>query len=297
MNRLEDRVAVITGGAAGIGKAVAAQLHREGAKVVIADIDEDRFKTTAQELNGVGIKTDVTNSASVDALVEQTVEHFGRLDIVVNNAGVHIQKLLKDLDNDDWNRIANTNARGCFYVCRAATPYLMKREGGRIVNIITRLTGNPFSSAYVASKYAVWGLTQCLALELAPYNVTVNAVAPGHIGLGTGMEKWFRAKAELLGQDWPTFEENVLKSIPLGRWCTPEDVARAVAFLASDEAGFITGEQINVTGGWTGYGTTPQKETFGEETTEQETTEQETTEQETTEQETTEQETTGKEAV
>ena len=272
MSRLEERVAIVTGGAAGIGKAVATQLHREGARVVIADIDEEGSKTTAKDLNSLGLKTDVTNSASVGALVEQTVEHFGRLDIVVNNAGVHIQKLLKDLEDDDWERIVNTNARGCFYMCRAATPQLMKQEGGRIVNIITRLTGNPFSSAYVASKYAVWGLTQCLALELAPYNVTVNAVAPGHIGLGTGMEKWFRAKAELLEQDWPTFEANVLKSIPLGRWCTPEDVAAAVAYLASDEAGFITGEQINVTGGWTGYGTTPQKETFGEETTEQETT-------------------------
>jgi NAD(P)-dependent dehydrogenase (short-subunit alcohol dehydrogenase family) len=96
-------------------------------------------------------------------------------------------------------------------------------------------------------------------LELAPYNVTVNAVAPGHIGVGTGMEKWFRAKADLLGQDWQTFEKNVLKTIPLGRWCTPEDVAATVAFAVSDEAGFTTGECFNVTGGWTGYGTTPPK--------------------------------------
>lgn len=268
--RLENQVALVTGGAAGIGRAIATRLSGEGAKVVIADIDGDQAQATAGELGGFGVPTNVTDSASVNALVETTVEHFGRLDIVVNNAGVHIQKLLKDLDDDDWENIANTNSRGCFYVCRAAAPHLMKQEGGRIVNVITRLTGNPFSSAYIASKYAVWGLTQCLALELATYNVTVNAVAPGHIGLGTGMEKWFRAKAELLEQDWQTFEENVLKSIPLGRWCTPEDVAAAVAYLASKEAGFITGEQINVTGGWTGYGTTPPKEPVGKEPSKEE---------------------------
>ncbi len=263
--RLENQVALVTGGAAGIGRAIATRLSGEGAKVVIADIDGVQAQAAAGELGGLGVPTNVTDSASVNALVEKTVAHFGRLDIVINNAGVHIQKLLKDLDDDDWEKIANTNSRGCFYVCRAAAPHLMKQEGGRIINIITRLTGNPFSSAYVASKYAVWGLTQCLALELAPYNVTVNAVAPGHIGLGTGMERWFRAKAELLGQDWQTFEKNVLGSIPLGRWCTPEEVAAAVAYLASKEAGFITGEQISVTGGWTGYGATPQKETVKEE--------------------------------
>ena len=97
---------------------------------------------------------------------------------------------------------------------------------------------------------------------MLPYNVTVNAVAPGHIGPGTGMTKWFEAKAEALGQDWQTFEKNVLSSIPLGRWCSPEDVAAAVSFLASDEAGFITSETINVTGGWSSYGATPKKEIF-----------------------------------
>ncbi len=257
--RLEGQVAVITGGAAGIGKAIATRLHLEGAKVVIADINADLAKATASELSGLGVQTDVTKSASVDALVETTKEHFGRLDILINNAGIHIQKLATDLTDDDWDAIQNTNAKGCFYACRAAAKMMMQQDSGRIVNIITRLGGNPFSSAYVASKSAVWGFTQCLALELAPYNITVNAVAPGHIGVGTGMEKWFRAKAELLGQDWETFEKNVLKTIPLGRWCTPEDVAATVAFAVSSEASFTTGECFNVTGGWTGYGTTPAK--------------------------------------
>jgi NAD(P)-dependent dehydrogenase (short-subunit alcohol dehydrogenase family) len=257
--RLENQVAIITGSAAGIGKAMATRLHQEGAKVVIADINADLTKTTARELSGLGVQTDVTNSSSVNALVDKVKEDFGRLDILINNAGIHIQKLATDLTDDDWDAIQNTNARGCFYACRAAAKIMMRQESGRIVNIITRLGGNPFSSAYVASKSAIWGFTQCLALELAPYNITVNAVAPGHIGVGTGMEKWFRAKAELLGQDWETFEKNVLKTIPLGRWCTPEDVAATVAFVVSSEASFTTGECFNVTGGWTGYGTTPAK--------------------------------------
>ena len=257
--KFSGQVAVVTGGATGIGKAIATRLHREGAQVVIADLDAERASATASELSGLGVSADVTSSASVDALVDTVRQHYGRLDVLVNNAGIHIQKLAVDLGDEEWDAILSTNARGCFFTCRAAAKLMMRQESGRIINIITRLGGNPFSSAYIASKSAVWGFTQCLALELAPYHITVNAVAPGHIGLGTGMEKWFRAKAELLEQDWETFEGNVLKSIPLGRWCTPEDVARAVAFLASDEAGFITGEQVNVTGGWTGYGATPPK--------------------------------------
>ncbi len=257
--RLERQVAVITGGAAGIGKAIATRLHNEGASVVVADINAELAKATANELSGLAVATDVTKSESVNALIDKVQQHYGRLDILINNAGIHIQKLATDLTDEDWDAIQNTNARSCFYTCRAAAKMMMKQESGRIINIITRLGGNPFSSAYIASKSATWGFTQCLALELAPYNITVNAVAPGHIGVGTGMEKWFRAKAELLGQDWQTFEKNVLRTIPLGRWCTPEDVAATVAFAVSGEAGFTTGECFNVTGGWTGYGTTPPK--------------------------------------
>lgn len=262
--KLNGQVAIVTGGAAGLGKVIATRLAKEGARVVIADIDAELGQQTASELGGLGIATDVTSSDAVNALVDRVENELGRLDILVNNAGIHIQKLATDLSDGDWNAIQNTNARGCFYACRAAGKVMMAQESGRIINIITRLGGNPFSSAYIASKSAVWGLTQCLALELAPYNVTVNAVAPGHIGPGTGMEKWFRAKADLLGQDWQTFEANVLKTIPLGRWCNPEDVAAMVAYLASDEASFITGESLNVTGGWTGYGATPAKQQKGE---------------------------------
>jgi NAD(P)-dependent dehydrogenase (short-subunit alcohol dehydrogenase family) len=260
VSRLAGRVAVVTGGAAGLGRALAARLRAEGAQVVIADIDGERAAATAEELGGLAVGTDVTSSASVDAMRDAVIERLGKVDIIINNAGIHIQKLAVELSDEEWDAIQQTNARGCFFVCRAFAPALMAQEGGRIINIVTKLgAGNPYSSAYIASKAAIQGFSQCLAVELAPYGVTVNCVAPGHIGPGTGMERWFRAKAELMGQPWEEFEGNVLRGIPLGRWCRPDDVAGAVAYLASDEAAFITGETLNVTGGWAGYGSAPRK--------------------------------------
>jgi NAD(P)-dependent dehydrogenase (short-subunit alcohol dehydrogenase family) len=261
MSQYPQRVAVVTGAASGIGRAIAARLASEGAVVVIADQNADQAHATAHELGGLAIVTDVTVSASVNAMRDAVLSHYGRVDIVVNNAGIHIQKLVIDLGDDEWDAIQHTNARGCFFVCRALAPPMMRQESGRIINIVTRLgAGNPYSSAYIASKAAIQGFTQCLAIELSPYGVTANCVAPGHIGPGTGMEKWFRAKAALLGQPWETFEQAVLKSIPLGRWCTPAEVAGAVAYLASDQARYITAETLNITGGWGGYGSAPPKE-------------------------------------
>ena len=203
---------------------------------------------------------DVTDSASVDAAIGAVLDLHGRIDVLVNCAGIHLQKLVIDMTDDDWDRIQRVNARGPFLVCRAAARPMMRAGSGRIVNIVTRLGfGNPYSSAYMASKNALWGFTQCLAIELAGYGVTVNAVAPGHIGLGTGMEKQFREKADALGLTWEAFEAQVLKTIPVGRWCTPDDVAAAVAYVVSPEASFVTGEMINVTGGFTGYGIAPPK--------------------------------------
>jgi NAD(P)-dependent dehydrogenase (short-subunit alcohol dehydrogenase family) len=265
MRRLEGRIAVITGGAGGIGRAIARRLTDEGATCVLADLDGPRADEAAAAIGGLGVQTDITSSASVNALRDAVLARYGRADIVVNNAGIHLQKLVVDMTDDEWDAIQDTNARGCFFVCRAFAPAMMRQESGRIINIITKLgAGNPYSSAYIASKSAIFGFTQCLANELSPYGVTVNAVAPGHIGPGTGLEKWFRRKAELLGQSWEEFERTVLRSIPMGRWCRPEDVAAAVAYVASDEAGFMTAEAINVTGGWSGYGSPPPRQALTE---------------------------------
>jgi len=253
-------VAIVTGGAGGIGRSIAARLAGDGSHVVVADVDFAAASQAAEAFGGEGVALDVTDSASVNDAVAGVIARHRHIDILVNCAGIHLQKLVIDLTDDDWDRIQRVNARGPFLTCRAVARPMMRAGIGRIVNIVTRLGfGNPYSAAYMASKNAVWGFTQTLAIELAGYGITVNAVAPGHIGPGTGMERHFRDKAEALGLSWEAFEAQVLKTIPVGRWCTPDDVATAVAYVVSPEASFLTGELINVTGGFTGYGIAPPK--------------------------------------
>ena len=252
---MTDRpVAIVTGGAGGIGRAIAARLAADGHHVVVAD----RAEALGGTSNGDALAMDVTDSASVNSGIETVLKARGRIDVLVNCAGIHLQKLVVDMSDDDWDRIQRVNARGPFLAARAVAKPMMRAGSGRIVNIVTRLGfGNPYSSAYMASKNALWGFTQCLAIELAAYGITVNAVAPGHVGPGTGMEKQFRDKADALGLPWEAFEAQVLKTVPVGRWCAPDDVAAAVAYVVSPEASFVTGELINVTGGFTGYGIAP----------------------------------------
>ena len=255
-----EPVAIVTGGAGGIGRAIAARLAADGSHVIVADVDPAAASQVAEAFGGEGIALDVTDSGSVNDAVAGVVARRGHIDILVNCAGIHLQKLVIDLTEEDWDRIQRVNARGPFLTCRAVARPMMRAGSGRIVNIVTRLGfGNPYSAAYMASKNAVWGFTQTLAIELAGYGITVNAVAPGHVGPGTGMERHFRDKAEALGLTWEAFEAQVLKTIPVGRWCTPDDVAAAVAYVVSPEASFLTGELVNVTGGFTGYGIAPPK--------------------------------------
>lgn len=250
----DEPVAIVTGGAGGIGRAIAARLAADGHHVVVAD----RAEVLGGTGNAEALAMDVSDSASVNGGIETVLTARGRIDVLVNCAGIHLQKLVVDMSDDDWDRIQRVNARGPFLTSRAVAKPMMRAGRGRIVNIVTRLGfGNPYSSAYMASKNALWGFTQCLAIELAAYGITVNAVAPGHVGPGTGMEAQFRDKAAALGLTWEAFEAGVLKTIPLGRWCAPDDVAAAVAYVVSPEAAFVTGELINVTGGFTGYGIAP----------------------------------------
>jgi len=253
----EKRLAIVTGGAGGIGRAIVARLRRDGYAVIVADRGEALAALPATDRPET-LDLDLTDSGSVNAGIAGVMARHGRIDVLVNCAGIHLQKLVVDMTDEDWDRIQRVNARGPFLACRAVARPMMRAGQGRIVNIATRLGfGNPYSSAYMASKNALWGFTQCLAIELAAYGVTVNAVAPGHVGPGTGMEKQFRDKADKLGLTWEAFEAEVLKTIPVGRWCAPDDVAAAVAYVVSPEASFVTGELINVTGGFTGYGIAP----------------------------------------
>jgi NAD(P)-dependent dehydrogenase (short-subunit alcohol dehydrogenase family) len=259
---MTDRaIALVTGGAGGIGAEIVRRLASDGYHVVVADFDLAKATEIAATVSGEAVSLDISDAASIDAAFDTVLKRHGRLDALVNAAGIHLQKLVVDTEPEEWDRIQRVNARGPFLTCRAAARAMMPAERGRIVNIITRLNfGNPYSSAYIASKNALWGLTQCLAVELAAYGITVNGVAPGHVGPGTGMEKQFREKADKLGLTWEAFEAQVLKTIPVGRWCRPADVAAAVAYVVSPEASFVTGELINVTGGFVGYGVAPPRE-------------------------------------
>lgn len=253
---MSGEIAIVVGGLGGIGAAIVRKLGEDGFHVVCAD--REAAPARAGERASEGVEIDITDPASVEAAFAAVESRHGRLDVLVNAAGIHMQKLLVDTDPEEWDRIQRVNARGPFLTCRAGARPMMRAGRGRIVNLTTRLgSGNPYSSAYIASKNALWGLTQCLAVELAGYGVTVNAVAPGHVGPGTGMEKQFREKAAMLGMSWEAFEAQVIKTIPVGRWCRPEDVAAAVSWVVSPAASFVTGEMINVTGGFVGYGMAP----------------------------------------
>lgn len=260
---MPGKAALVTGAGGGIGREIARRLSGDGFRVACADIDEAAASAAAAEIGGdsQAVRIDVGDEASAVAGVRAALETCGRLDGLVNCAGVHMQAVVAKTAAADWDRIHRTNARGTFLMCREAARVMAPQRAGRIVNIITKLNfGNPYSAAYMASKCAVWGLTQCLAAELARAGITVNAVAPGHVGPGTGMEAAFRAKAGKLGMPWDEFERAVLAAIPVGRWCRPADVAAAVSFLMRDEAGFITGEVVNTTGGFSGYSFAPPPE-------------------------------------
>jgi NAD(P)-dependent dehydrogenase (short-subunit alcohol dehydrogenase family) len=255
---MSDGALIVTGGASGIGRGIAARLHADRHRVVIADRDGEAAKAAAASIGCDAETIDIADEASVVTGVAAIVGRHGGLFGLVNNAGIHMQALVVETSADDWDRIQRVNIRGTFLMCREATRVMAAQQSGRIVNIVTKLGfGNPFSAAYIASKNAIWGLTQCLAIEVATSGVRVNAVAPGHVGPGTGMEAAFRRKAEKLGKDWDAFEAEVISTIPLGRWCAPEDVAAAVAWLMGPDTSFITGEMINVTGGFQAYAAAP----------------------------------------
>jgi len=250
--RLNDRVALVTGAARGIGLGIARRLALEGASVVIADILPEREQAAAQleseGLRAVPLALDVRDSRQVGEAFEWAPRQFGKLDILVNNAGVHLVKPITDYTDEDWQFVMDVNARGPFFTMRAAAKVMKERRSGKIINIVTILTGTPYSSLYEASKHALMGLTKCLMYELAPYGVTVNAVSPGAVDTDL-LKKGIREKAESSGMTVEEIFAQIAATTPLGRLCRPEDIAAAVAFLASPDGDYITGELIHVTGG------------------------------------------------
>ena len=249
-NRFEGRVAVVTGAAQGIGAAVAARLAAEGAAVAVADLSAERGAETVEAItkNGgraVAFGADVSQTAEVEALVAAVVAEFGRVDILVNNAGITRDNLLFKMTDEDWDAVINVNLRSAFLMSRECQKHFVKQKYGKIVSLSSRSAlGNRGQANYAASKAGVMGLTATLAIELGPYGVNVNAVAPGYIA--TAMTD---ATARRVGLDPEELKKLAADQTPVRRVGEPEDIAATVAFLAADESSFISGQTIQVNGG------------------------------------------------
>jgi acetoacetyl-CoA reductase len=247
MRSLENAVVVITGGSGEIGHAIAEELGSSGAKVVV---HYAHHKGPAEELvaklhqsgspESVAIQADVTDPAQAAALIEETIKRFGRIDVLVNNAGINIDRSLKSMSVEDWRKVLETDLSSYFYTLKAALPFFMQQRSGTIVNMssLAGEIGNFGQANYSAAKAGILGLTKAAALELARFNVTVNALCPGPVG---GSEMWDTVP--------PEAKEAIFKRIPLGRAATLEEVARAVRYLIVDGE-YMTGSTLDLNGGW-----------------------------------------------
>ena len=245
--RLKDQVAIVTGAASGFGAEIARRYVAEGAKVAVADMNEEGAKKVAAELgaNAFAIKCDVTKRADIDALVAATLIHFGTLDIVVNNAGyTHKNQPLLETDEATFDRVVDVNFKSIYHMTMATVPILRAKKRGCIINIgsVSGMRPRPGLVWYSASKAAVNVLSKAMAAELGPDNIRVNAVAP--VMSPTGMFTLFSGVP-----DTPENQKKFLANIPLGRLATPADIAKACVYLASDDADFITGVEFPVDGG------------------------------------------------
>ena len=250
--KLKDKVAIITGSAEGIGKAIALEFSQQGAKVVVADVNEELAQKTASEIgdSAFPVTVDVTNWVQVTQMVEKGVTHFGRVDILVNNAGIVRKGWVKDLSEEVWDEVIKINLKGTFLCSKAVLPEMIKNNYGRIIVIssIAGKQGEAAGSAYCSSKFGQLGFTQALALEVAKHNITVNAICPGPIPTTLG-EYGIREDAKLRGQDPDEFRDFFISRTPFGVQGTPEQVARMAAFVASDDCDFTTGSAFNCSGG------------------------------------------------
>jgi 3-oxoacyl-[acyl-carrier protein] reductase len=248
--RLEGKVAFVTGAARGIGAATAARLAADGAALAVVDLDEASCAGTVEAITGKGgqavaVGADVSRRDQVEAAVARTVAEFGRLDICVNNAGVIRDNMLFKMTDDDWDTVLSVHLRGAFLCSQAAQQHMVAGAWGRIINLSsTSALGNRGQANYSAAKAGMQGFTKTLAIELGRYGITVNAIAPGFIA--TDMTA---ATAARLGTDFEQFKQQAASQIPVGRVGTPEDVAAVAAFLASDDASFVSGQVIYVAGG------------------------------------------------
>ncbi len=248
--RLENKVALITGSGRGIGRAIAHKMAHEGSMVALADIDVDSAQSAAEDLikegcQAVAIQTDITHETDVQDAVSRALEQYGRIDILVNNAGKNFYYDATTMSEADWDNAMNVDVKGAWLCCKHVLPSMKAANAGSIINIASvhaRITA-PGHFPYAAAKSALVGLTRNLALDYAPYNIRVNAICPGWVRTAL-VQGWFDQQA-----DPKATEDRVLSFQPLRRIGTPEEIANFVAFVASDEASFITGAELVIDGG------------------------------------------------
>jgi 3-oxoacyl-[acyl-carrier protein] reductase len=243
---LRDRAAIVTGASQGIGRAIALELARVGADVVVCSRRPAALKPVADEVRALGrraiaVECDVADAGQVDDVVGQTTATFGRIDLLANNAGYRIRSPLEDLPRREWDAMIGTNLTGVFLFCQAAGRVMIRQKSGTIVNVtsVAGRTGTRGMAAYAAAKAGVTVLTQSLGAEWAKHGIRVNAVAPGPVETEGVLEVW----------KTPAMIAQAAREVPLGRLGRPEEIARAVVFVASDEASFMTGETLYVSGG------------------------------------------------
>jgi 3-oxoacyl-[acyl-carrier protein] reductase len=243
--RFEGKVALVTGAGRGIGAATAQLFANEGAKVAVSDLDEGPAKEVAGPIGGLAIACDVSDRAQVEGMVERTVKEFGRLDVLVTCAGIIRDNLLFKMTDEDWDAVIDTHLKGTFLCARAAQKHMVDNKYGKMVFLSsTSALGNRGQANYSAAKAGLQGMARTLAIELGPYNVNVNTVAPGFVET-----RMTRSTAERMGIDYEAFKLGAASQIPLRRVGQPHDIANVIAFLCSDESGFVSGQNIYVRGG------------------------------------------------
>jgi len=245
MKRFQGKTALVTGGAKGIGAATATLLAAEGATVVVADFDEATAQETAKAIGGHAVRCDVTKREDVEAAVEAAVTHGGSLDLLVTCAGIIRDNMLFKMTDDDWDAVIDTHLKGTFFAVRAAQKHMVAQKSGKIVLISsTSALGNRGQTNYSTAKAGLQGMAKTLAIELGPFNVNVNCVAPGFIATAMTQQT-----ADRMGVPFEQFIEAVSEQVPLRRVGQPEDVAGTIAYLCSDEASYVSGQVIYVRGG------------------------------------------------